>query len=438
MGGTTLSKIEKLYSEKLMTSDEAVKLVKSNDAIVFPTGAGEPPALMEALAQRKEELDNVTVSQILPLKAATYLSDPSFAPHIRHNAWFVAGATRKAANEGWTTITPNYYHEIPRLIERGFFPVDIVMATVSPMDQHGFFSFSCGICYTTTAIKKAKLIILEVNKYAPRSLGNSFIHISDVSAITENDTPLPALKIPPIAEIDRTIGNYIAELIPDGATLQIGFGGVPNAVCNALLSKKDLGIHTEMLTDGMVDLVMNGSVNNSKKTFHPGKILGTFILGTERLYSFAHDNPMIEMHAVSYTNDPVNIGKNDNMCTVNASIEVDFLGQCASECMGTYYWSGTGGQADFGHGANISKDGKGFIAIPSTAKSGKISRIVPTLSPGAVVTTSKNSVDHVVTEYGVARLRGKSISERTKALISIAHPDFRDELIFEGKKRNLI
>lgn len=438
MGGTTLSKVEKLYSEKLMSAEDAVKFVQSNDNIIFPTGAGEPPALMEALAQRKEELFNVSISQILPLKAATYLSDPSYAPHIRHNAWFVAGVTRKAANEGWTTITPNYYHEIPRLIECGFFPVDIVMATVSPMDQHGYFSFSCGICYTTTAVKKARVIILEVNKNAPRSLGNSFIHVSDVSAIIESDTALPALKIPPITETEQTIGNYIAELIPDGATLQIGFGGVPNAVCNALLSKKDLGIHTEMITDGMVDLVISGAVNCSKKTFHPGKMLGTFILGTERLYSFVNDNPMIEMHAVSYTNDPVNIGKNDNMCTVNASIEVDFLGQCASESMGTFFWSGTGGQADFGHGANISKGGKGFIAIPSTAKKGTVSRIVPTLTPGTAVTTSKNSVDHIVTEYGVVRLRGKSISERAKALISIAHPDFRDELTYEAKKRNLI
>jgi acyl-CoA hydrolase len=306
------------------------------------------------------------------------------------------------------------------------------------MDQHGYFSFSCGICYGTTAARKARIVILEVNKNAPRTLGNSFIHISEVAAVVENDVPMPTLTIPPVTAVEQTIGNYIAELIPDGATIQIGFGGIPNAVCQALLIKKDLGVHTEMVTDGMVDLVEAGVINNSKKTFHPGKILGTFVLGTQRLYDFVNDNPMIEMHDVLYTNAPNNIGKNDNMCTVNAAIEVDLLGQCAAETIGTHFWSSTGGQADFGHGANISNGGKGFITVSATAKDGKISRIVPTLNHGAVVTTSKNSVDHIVTEYGVARLRGKTIGERAKALIAIAHPDFRDTLTCEAQKRGII
>lgn len=433
-----MSKAKKLYEQKLMTAVEAVRLVQSNDTVTFPTGAGEAPVLMEALAGRKNELDNVRINQILPLKAATYLSDPSYAPHIRHNAWFIASATRKVVNAGWATLAANYFHELPRLIERDFYANDVVMATVSPMDQHGYFSFSCGICYTTAAAKKARVVILEVNENAPRTLGDSFIHISDVAAVVETKMPLPTLKIPLITKTEQTIGSYIAELIPDGATLQIGFGGVPNAVCQALLDKKDLGIHTEMITDGMVDLVESGAVNCAKKNFHPGKMLATFVLGTTRLYDFVNDNPLIEMRSVAYTNDPANIGKNDNMCAINAAVEVDLLGQCASETMGTYFWSGTGGQADFSHGVNISKGGMGFITIPSTAKSGAVSRIVATLQPGAVVTTSKNSVDHVVTEYGVARLRGMNMSERAKALIAIAHPDFREELLHEAKKRNLI
>ncbi|MGF7185616.1 acyl-CoA hydrolase [Desulfitispora alkaliphila] len=429
--------VEKIYSQKLMNPEKAVELIESNFQIVFPTGAGEPAVLAEALSNRRSELKNVVINQILPLRSPAYL-DPNTTENIRHNAWFLGGPTRKGFNEGWITATPNYFYELPILIERGNLPVDAVMATVSPMDEHGYFSLSCAVDYTLAAIKQAKVVILEVNKNAPRTLGNNAVHISDVSAVVETDTAIPTLKIPPISEVEENIGNYIAELIPDGATIQVGFGGVPNAVCKALEHKKDLGVHTEMVTDGMVDLYEKGVITNKKKSFHPGKFLGTFVLGTQKLYDFVNNNPAIEMQPVNYTNDPVNIGKNDNLCAVNAAIEVDLLGQCVSETIGNFYWSGTGGQADFGHGANRSKGGKGFISISSTAKNGTVSRIVSNLNKGGVVTTSKNSVDYIVTEYGVAHLRGKNTSERAKQLIAIAHPKFREELTFDAAKRGLI
>ncbi|MBS3948914.1 MAG: 4-hydroxybutyrate CoA-transferase, partial [Dethiobacter sp.] len=259
-------------------------------------------------------------------------------------------------------------------------------------------------------------------------LGNGFVHISQATYVVECHDPLPALSITPVTEVEQAIGNYVAELIEDGSTLQIGFGGIPNAVTKALMNKKDLGIYTEMVTDGMVDLLECGAVNNRKKSYYPGKILGTFALGTRRLYDFLDDNPLVEMHPVSYTNDPYNISKNDNMIAINASIEIDLTGQACSESMGTKQWSGTGGQADFFRGVNMSAGGKGFVTLAATAKSGTISRIVPKLTPGAVVTTSRNDVDYVVTEHGVAKLRGKTVRERAAALINIAHPKFRSEL----------
>lgn len=432
-----MANVMELYQLKLKSAQEAVNLVESGEHIVFPVGAGEPPGLMDALAERKDELYDVEICQILPMKKAVYMQK-EFAPHIRHNSWFTSGATRQGVNEGWMDFSPNYFHEVPRLIEGGLFSCDIVMATVSPMDKHGFFSLGVGVDYTLTATKVAKKVILEVNENMPRTLGNCFIHISEVACIIENNLPLPSLTIPEITGTEEAIGNYVAELIEDGSTIQVGFGGIPNAITKALLTKKDLGIHTEMVTDGMVDLVLSGAVNCKKKTLHPGKIIATFALGTKRLYDFMDNNPMIEMHPVSYTNDPCVIGLNDKMVAINASIEVDLLGQCASETIGGLRWSGTGGQADYGRGVNISRGGQGFITLPSTAKGGTISRIVPVLNSGAAITTSKNTVDYVVTEFGVAKLRGKTGKQRALALIDIAHPNFREELRAAAKKYNLI
>ena len=337
----------------------------------------------------------------------------------------------------WADFTPNYFHEIPRLI-REVWPSDAAGAIVSPMDEHGFFSLGLGVDYTWEALHKAKKVIFEVNQDAPRCHGNCQVHISNVSHVYESNDPLLELPVIPLSEVDKAIGGYVAEQINDGSTLQIGFGGVPNAVCKALENKKDLGIHTEMITEGIMELAECGAVNCSRKNYNHGKMIGTFAWGSKRLYEFMHNNPMLQMHPVDYTNEPYNVGQNDNMVAINSTIEIDLLGQCCSESMGPKQWSGTGGQVDFFRGVNISKGGKGFVTMPSTAKKGAVSRIVPTLEPGAVVTTNKNDVDHVVTEYGIAKIRGQNARQRALGLIRICHPDFRDELKTAAQKMKVI
>lgn len=433
-GAISVNKFQEMYKSKLTSADNAVKLIQNDDWIVIPIGVGEPPALLEALSERRYELEGVVTNQILALKKYKYMDPDS---KILHNSWFTSGATREAVNGGWATFSANYFYEVPRLL-REYQKVDVVIAVVSPMDKHGYFSMGTSLDYSRESCDIARVIIVEVNENMPRTHGNSFLHVSQVAAIVENHQPLVELGIPPITEVDEAIGHLVADLIPDGATIQIGFGGIPNAVCKFLETKRDLGIHTEMITDGMVDLINAGAVTNFKKNYHPGKLIGTFALGTKKLYDFLDDNPMIEMHSVSYTNDPVNIGKNDNMRTVNAAVEIDLCGQICSETMGTYKWSGTGGQADFSRGATRSTGGKGVITLAATAKKGTVSRVVPTLTPGAHVTTGKNDVDYVVTEYGVAHLRGKTARQRAQALINVAAPQFREELTAAAKKMFLL
>jgi acyl-CoA hydrolase len=424
-----------MFKRKLVSPEEAVKIIESDDDIWFPVGGGEPQLLPKALLERRHSLSGVNINQILPIKP-TYFKE-EYAKNIRHNSWFCSGASRSAVNEGWGEFIPNYFHETPKLLTL-YRKANVAMATVAPMDRHGYFSLSIGVDYIKAAIAKADKVILEVNPNAPRTLGNGFVHISKATYVVECNEPLPALTIPPITKLEEAIGCYVAELIEDGSTLQIGFGGIPNAVTKALMNKNGLGIYTEMVTDGMVDLVECGAVTNQNKTYHPGKIIGTFALGTKRLYDFLDDNPLVEMHPVNYTNDPYNIAKNDKMIAINASIEVDLTGQACSESIGTKQWSGTGGQADFFRGANMSSGGKGFVTLAATAKNGSVSRIVPKLTPGAVVTTSRNDTDYVVTEFGAAKLRGKTIRERATALIAIAHPDFRTELLEAAKAACLI
>jgi acyl-CoA hydrolase len=430
-----MSQWQKAYDEKRVSAEEAAAAIESGEHLWFPVGAGEPDIFLQALIARKESLRDVVTHQILPAKPGYF--DEATAPHIRHDSLFLSGASRAAQHGGWADLTPNYFHEIPRLI-REYCHSDTVCAVVSPMDEHGYFSLSLGVDYTWEALQKASKVILEVNAQAPRCYGNCHVHISQVTHIVECQNPIPELLAAPLTELDNTIGGYVADLIEDGSTLQIGFGGVPNAVCKALQNKKDLGIHTEMLTEGIMELVECGAANNSRKTWNKGKLLGTFAWGSKRLYEFMHNNPMVEMHPVDYTNDPYNIGRHDKMVAINSTIEIDLQGQCCSESMGPKQWSGTGGQVDFFRGANISQGGKGFVTMPSTAKGGSLSRIVPMLTPGAVVTTSKNDVDHVVTEFGVAKLRGKSVRQRALALINITHPHFKEELRQSAQKMNLI
>jgi len=422
---------EQEYLQKVCTAVEAASIVTSGNYLSLPIGVGEPTHFVRALAARKRELQEVVINQQHPLSPDFFTEDS--VPHIKVNTWFTSPVARKAVQKGWADFVPNNFHEGPRLL-REYWQIDIAGTVVSPMDEHGYFTCSLAVAYTMEAVKKAKKVVVQVNPHAPRTLGNCRIHISEVDYIIECNEPLHELTIPPITPIEEAIGGYIAELVEDGSCLQLGVGGIPNSVCKSLLHKKDLGIHTELFSDGMVDLMLSGAVNNSRKQTHRGKTVATLALGTGRLYEFMHDNPLIEMHPVDYVTDPYNIGKNDNMVAINATIEVDLLGQCCSESIGHLQYSGTGGQADFARGANISRGGKGFITTASTAKKGTVSCIVPTLTPGAAVTTGKNDVDYVVTEYGVANLRFKSIPERAKALIAIAHPQFREELQEEAKK----
>lgn len=423
------------YLEKVCTPAEAASVVKSGDHLCFPLGVGEPTLLVKALAARKRELHGVVVNQqhhICP----DYFTEDS-APHIKVNAWFTSHVSREAVQKGWADFVPNHFSEVPKLL-RDYWPVDVAGTVVSPMDEYGFFTCSLSVGYTMEAVKKAGKVVVQVNPQAPRTHGNCHIHISEVDHIIECNEPLMEMDIPTISPVEEAIGGYLAELIADGSTVQMGWGGIPNAVCKMLLNKKDLGVHTELISDGIVDLMAAGVVNNSRKTTHRGKTLGTFALGTKKVFEFMNGNPMIEMHPVDYVNDPYVIGQIDNMVAINATIQVDLLGQCCSESFGHLQWSGTGGQADFARGANRSRGGKGFICTASTAKKGTISCIVPTLTSGSSITTSKNDVDHVVTEFGVAKLRGQTARQRALNLISVAHPDFRGELMEAARRMNRI
>ena len=429
--------LQALYQEKLVTPADAIACVRNGDTIVVPTGVGEPPALLTALSDARRNYRDVTVSQILALRKYGYI-DPETRDHVRHTAYFFGGATRPGGQAGWVDFIPNYFAELPQLIERGLSPADVVFTMASPMDEHGYFALSLAADYTMAAVKKARAIVLEVNPNVPFAYGDCYVHISQVTALVESSDPVLEVGLPTIGPVQEAIGKYVADLIEDGSTLQIGYGGIPDAVVMQLQHKHDLGIHTEMIGDGILSLIESGAVTNKKKTFMPGKSVATFALGSNKLYKFMHRNPALEMHPVEFTNDPYIAARNDKLIAINATMQVDLLGQCGSESLGFSPYSGTGGQADFVRAANRSKDGKAFIVVPSTSKYDTISRIVPTLTPGTHVTTSKNDINYVVTEFGVAQLRGKTAKQRCEALIGIAHPDFRGELREAAKKLKLL
>ena len=432
-----MSTPEALYQQKRMAAADAVSLVRDGDAVVVPTAVGEPPALLHALSERRHTLRNVAVSQILPLRKFAYI-DPETRAHIRHDAYFFSGATRPGGHAGWVDYIPAYFSELPMLIDRGLSPADVVVSMASPMDEHGYFSLSLAPDYTMAAVRRARVVLLEVNPNVPFANGDCLVHITQVSGLVESDEELFEVGLPQIGAVQEAIGKYVADLIDDGSTLQIGYGGIPDAVVLQLQHKRDLGIHTEMLGDGILSLLESGAVTNRKKTFMPGKTIATFALGSRRLYRTLHRNPAIEMHPVEFTNDPYLAARNDNLCAINATLQIDLIGQCGSESLGHLPYSGTGGQVDFVRAANRSKGGKAFIVLPSTAKDGAVSRIAPVLSPGTHVTTSKNDVNYVVTEFGVAELRGKTAKQRAEALIGIAHPAFRGELRDAARKMTLL
>jgi 4-hydroxybutyrate CoA-transferase len=427
---------EEMFRQKMVSPEVAAKAVKSGDVIWAPPASNEPIEIWKHIAARKDELEGVVIRQFLSRHDQPHM-DPSYAPHIFIESLFITDKVRDLINNGYGSYVPVNFGDIPSIIRQSEH-VDILALTVSPMDEHGYLCYGLGCDYTPAAVECAKIIIAEVNPNMPRTYGHNYLHISQVDYLIECNEAIAELQPPVITEVDQTIGQYIADLIEDGSTLQIGIGGVPAAVCKILEQKKDLGIHTELISDYLIDMVDSGAVNGSKKSIHKGKVVATIVEGTRRLFDWLRDNRLIELHPVDYTNNIGVIAQNNKMVSINATIEVDLFGQCASESIGTRVWGGSGGQADFARGVTMSPGGKGFIVAPSTAKKGTVSKIVPMLAPGTSVTTSRTHVDHVVSEFGVAKLRGKSVRERALALINIAHPNFRDELRSAAKKMKII
>lgn len=430
--------LKKLYISKLTTPDEAVKYVPSGAVCATDCALAESSLFYEAVGKAimQKKVSDVTQHILVDIGGFPFYRE-DFVNEYHGISWFSSGDGRKAVNHGWADVMPAYFRDFPQL-HRQYIKADVFVGVVSPMDKHGFFSVGASSAISAALLENAKVILLEVNSNMPRSLSGQQIHISQVTALWENNAPLFTLPPTRLDEVSEKIGAYIAEEIPNGSTIQLGIGSIPDAVGLALKDKQDLGIHSEIFTDSMVDLLECGAVNNSKKPIHRGKTVVAFAIGSRRMYDLIDDNPAIEILAVDYVNEPAIIAQHPQFMSINAALEVDFFGQVCAEAVGTRHISGTGGQSDYVRGATQSNGGKSFIALPSTAQNGTVSRIMPTLTPGALVSTSKNDVDHIVTEYGIAKLRGKTLSQRTKALISIAHPQFREELMFKAKKQNIL
>jgi 4-hydroxybutyrate CoA-transferase len=393
---------------------------------VFGHAAGEPRILVGELVRQAGRLRGVEIVHMVPLYDCAY-AKPEHASSFRHNALFVGVGSREAVNAGRADYTPCFFSEIPRLFRDRILPVDVALIQLSPPDSHGNMSFGVSVDYTLQAAASARITIAEVNPRMPRTHGSA-IHVSEVDAFVEVDYPLPEIPLPVITEVEERIGANVASLVPDGATLQLGIGAIPDAVLKFLGDKKDLGIHTEMFSDGVVALCERGVVTNRFNTLNPGKLTATFLMGTCLLYDFVHDNPAVNMKPVDYTNNVLVAGRLPNLVSINSAIEVDLRGQVCSETIGPRQFSAVGGQVDFVRAASASPGGKSIIAFPSTGRNGAASRIVAELARGASVTTSRNDVHFIVTEHGIADLRGKSVRQRAEALIAIAHPDFRKAL----------
>jgi acetyl-CoA hydrolase len=428
------SSIIQNYRSKIVSPDEAVKCIKSNDNIIIHSNCAFPSTIVEALVKRKDELTGVEIFHALTVGDLPYLH-AGMEGHFKHNAYFIGKNSREAVQNGKAGFIPIYLSEIPLLFNNGDLNLDAALIHVSPPDEHGFCSYGVEVGLIKTGAESAKIRIAQINKNMPRTLGDSFIHISKIDYLVEVDEEIKELPqanediSPDMKDVYSKIGEYIADLIEDGSTLQLGIGAIPDAVLGNLYNKKALGIHSEMFSDGVIDLVEKGVITNEMKTLHPGKIIAGFVLGTRKLYDFIDNNPQIEFHRQEYVNDPYIIAKNHKMVAINSAIEVDLTGQVCSDSIGTKLFSGFGGQVDFIRGSARSEGGKPIIALPSSAKNNSISKIVPFLKQGAGVVTSRADVHYVVTEYGVAQLFGKTIKERVKELINIAHPNFRDDLM---------
>lgn len=421
-----------IYRQRLFPAGEAASRIEPGNRVYLGGGAGVPQVLVRAMVDQSH-LRDVEVVHMLHFGPAPYV-EPAHAERFRHNALFIGHNVRSAVQAGRADFTPIFLSEIPALFRSQTLPVDVALVQVSPPDEHGFCSFGVEVGCTKPAADAARLVIAEVNRQMPRTLGDSFMHVRDIDIFVEVDYPIPEAPQGGASPVHQRIGEIIAQMIPDGATLQMGIGSIPDAVLANLYGHKDLGIHTELFSDGVVDLVEEGIITGARKSLHPGKLVAGFLFGSRRLYDFIADNPFVEMHPTDYVNDPFIIARNERMISINSAIEVDLTGQVAADAIGPKFYSGVGGQVDFVRGAGRSKGGKAIIALPSTAKGGALSRIVPTLKQGAGVTTSRNDVRYVVTEHGIADLYGKSIRQRAQALIAIADPAFRDELTRQARE----
>ena len=422
---------------RIVGADEAVAHIRSGDQVYLQCAAAVPSVLLDALVARAPELHDVSMVHLHTEGPGPHLA-PEMAAHFRHRALFIGANARKAVNEGRAEFVPVFLSDVPGLFERGLLPLDTVLINVTPPDAHGFCSLGTSVEAMHAAIRAAKTVVAQFNSAMPRTLGDSFIHVSQIDLAVEVDVPPYEHAVGELGDVQRRIGEFVADLVPDGATLQLGIGGIPAATALALRDKRDLGIHTEMFTDAVVDLVEAGVITGARKERNPGKLVTAFLMGTKRLYDFVHDNPMVEMRPVDFTNDTHVIRGFSRMTAINSAIEIDLTGQVVADSIGPRMYSGIGGQMDFMRGAGLATEGRAIIALPSTAAGGAASRIVPFLQEGAGVITTRGHVRTVVTEWGVAELFGKTLGERARALIGIAHPDYREELTPAARERRLI
>lgn len=425
---------QQYYKEHTMTPEEAVSVIHDGDRVMFGHAVGEPIIFQRTMARMAEQFHNVEVAHMVYLGSGEYLQ-PGMESHFRHNALFVGAPARKAIAENRADYTPAFFSDVPIMIRNGELPVDVFAFTCSPPDEKGFVSIGLSCDYGWQAIKSAKTVIAEVNPNMPRTFGESFVHVTDIDGFLCSWEPLPESKPGKITEEDRQIGKYIADLVKDGDCLQLGIGAVPDAVLSFLGDKKNLGIHSEMISDGVLPLLESGVINGQCKQRDVGRVCVTFLMGSRKLYDYVDNNPIIKMLPVDVCNNPAVISQNDNVVSINSCVQVDLQGQVCAEAIGLKQISGIGGQMDFVRGANLSKGGRSIIALHSATKNLSESKIVPTITTGGPVTTGRCDVNYIVTEYGVAQLRGQTLRERAKRLIAVAHPKFRSELAEEYAKR---
>lgn len=423
----------KIYKSKLITADEAAALIKDGDRVVTAFGCCEPVGIERAIEKNYKNYKDVQISNMLILVDTPWVRE-EMKGHITYNSFFASASNRKAISSGVADFTTCYFYEIPKVLKEVIKP-RVGIYSVCPPDENGYVSLGTNVDYIEPTLEHCEVKIAQVNKYVPRTFGKAMKHISEFDYFVEIDEPLPEVPSVPLTDVERAIGKNCASLINDGDCLQLGIGGIPNAICEELKNKKDLGLHSEMVGDGVVDLLKSGVINNSRKQTHRGKTVLGFAFGTTKLFDYMNNNPDVEMYPIDYVNYPPNIALNDNVVSVNSCIQVDLMGQVVSDTIGLTQFSGVGGQVDFVRGATMSKGGRSIIAMPSTTKHNTVSKIVPTITENSAVTTTRNDVNCVVTEYGIAFLKGRTLKERARALIKIAHPDFRNWLCEEFEKR---